>query len=563
MPKKNNEIKTITDTNKSDLASVFENLVNKYKNAVSAANMAKSWLGAGERAIGISLDPTIQNRRIKSISSLPNDVTKNDVGAYLRLPYENEKNLRGTSQTLRWTNYPYYKIIKTYADIPTYRYYVSPKNVKDKSVLQEETRIIENYNDLLRIRELAHTITGQALALGKVFYIIRDSKNTKTGEYETAYFQQLPEDYCRIAGYNNITKYTVAFDMTYFMQPGTNYKDYGTLFDRYYNDFKETIIDAPKEKYGYIINEQKVNSKLIGTPEAKLLNGVWHYWIYLDPKEVFVFEIDDTLPIVAPTLSGLMLTYAQQSDYENAQISLILNPLVKIFTGTIETRKDDVSAKEDMFKISPETRELYEILFDNLMGNNNTGGTAFYSAPFTDIKSHNFESAANANDISSSFNRYGIEKAGLSGILPASSDPKAGIAEMSGRLEGEYSSRPIYACFKRTMEYIYSQMGLKNEFNFTMFGTIYNEDKIREAAEKGLARGDLSQYYILAALNDTTILRQKAMAETIKDSGYLDLLEPPKTSSTLSKQDVGRPQTTIEDIKQGKGGESTEKKVSA
>ena len=37
-----------------------------------------------------------------------------------------------------------------------------------------------------------------------------------------AFMQQLPSDWVKIVGFNNKSKYTVAFNLFYFLQPGTN-----------------------------------------------------------------------------------------------------------------------------------------------------------------------------------------------------------------------------------------------------------------------------------------------------------------------------------------------------
>ncbi|MBQ0124756.1 MAG: hypothetical protein KBS59_00340, partial [Clostridiales bacterium] len=82
--------------------------------------------------------PQIQNARVKGISALPADYTKEQIGDFLRNPYHHERELRQTSETLKWTAYPYFKLIKTYADIPLYRYYAEPLYLSAEEAKSED-----------------------------------------------------------------------------------------------------------------------------------------------------------------------------------------------------------------------------------------------------------------------------------------------------------------------------------------------------------------------------------------------------------------------------------------
>lgn len=87
----------------------FNGLVSKYGNLPS-----DSFLNAFARAgMGLENQPQIQNQRLKSISPLPLDISKEDIGEALRNPYQSEDVLAQTSQVLKFTAYPYFKITKT------------------------------------------------------------------------------------------------------------------------------------------------------------------------------------------------------------------------------------------------------------------------------------------------------------------------------------------------------------------------------------------------------------------------------------------------------------------
>ena len=68
-------------------------------------------------------NPYVQNTRVKNISSKPKLLQKDEIVKCLLSPNTSELELRQVSDALVWTAYPYYKLIKTTADILTYRHY--------------------------------------------------------------------------------------------------------------------------------------------------------------------------------------------------------------------------------------------------------------------------------------------------------------------------------------------------------------------------------------------------------------------------------------------------------
>lgn len=502
--------------------------------------------------------PTIQNKRVKAISSLPADYTKEEIGEFLRNPYFNEKALRQTSEILKWTAYPFFKITKTYQDILTYRHFTSPKYItKDDPKTEEfkrEERLLDKLNKAIKPSQVAHKIAGKAVTSGKVFYYPRIKVDKVHNKVDFAFLQQLPSDWCTIIGFNNKSGYTVSFNMMYFVQIGTDPLQYGDLFKPYLADFNDMFIEPKDKKIGdkiayasvkgkngtYNFYPDKAKENALGEPRVFKQDGEWFYWVSLPVSKVWAFEIDDTTVAVASPLSGLMLTYAQQSDYEAAQLSLLLNPLIKIFTGEIPFFNENGSTTEDGFRLSLGARAMFETMFGQLMAQNNTAGTAFFSAPVTNIKSHDYTESANANKISMSFNQYGMSKAGLSGIIPVDDEVKAGQAELSSKLESRFATC-IYEQFEKMMESVYEELNLRYSWKFTMFGSIYTDDKLRESLEKALANGDISVYPYLAALDGQSMLDKTAIMYSVKGSDFLEMLTPPATSYTQAKGDAGRP----------------------
>lgn len=535
----------------------FRKLAQNYAGTLPYGGFYSAFTRAGWN---MANQPQVQNQRVKAISSLPVDYNKDEIAEILRGPYAHEKPLRETSEILRWTAYPYFKITKTYADLPSYKYYAKPRYLTAEAAktqeFEREAVLVDKLNKTMNPAKIAHKIVGQAVTEGKVFYYPRIGVDKAHNTVNYAFAQQLPQDWCTIIGGNNVSGWTVSFNMMYFLTPGADPRQYGDLFRPYLRDF-EAIFERPKNKNYIYASEQTVNCKGKripiyadninaegeGNPRIYRQDGEWMYWVSLPVDKVWVFEIDDTNPAVISPLSGLMLTYAQQSDYEAAQLSLILNPLIKIFTGEIPYFTDNGSKKDDDYRLSDGGRMMFEAFFNDLMAMTNTGGAAFFSAPVENIKSHDYAESANANDISKSFNLYASSKAGLSALIPADDDIKAGQVNSAQYLEPAYV-KPVLRQFEAMMDYIYSTLNLRYEWGFSFIGDIFHESELRDAAEREIARGDLFGYIVIAALDGESWIDRLSSLRMIKESGLVDLLTVPETAYTQSAKSSSNPTAT-------------------
>ncbi len=519
------------------LAKIVENAAV----SIGTQGLSSAW----GRALGNfqANQPSIQNSRVKGINLLPIDYDKNTLEEALRNPYFAERTLGEISAGLRYTSYPYYKVIKTYSDILTYKNFVMPMYIKGEETKTEEWKreamLLDKLNKKMRLATEAHKIVGLCATYGKVFCTLRTKIDKVHNQVDYAFLQELPQAWCKIIGFNNVSGYTVSFDLMYFMQPGTDVTQYGDLFLPYMQDFSRMFADNPDSKSSRkVVYQSKsfypdnVRSNAAGSPQVFKQDGRWAYYVSLPVDKVWTFEIDDTTAATITPFSGMLMTYAQQSDYEAAQLSLVLNPLIKIFTGEIPYYNTNSATEDDGIRLSLGMRTLFETYFDDLMAKNNTTGAALFTAPVENIKSHDYAESANANEVSSSFNKYEVQKIGLSGLIPLD-DPKAGQANLSALLESEYGKR-VYFGIERMVNYLYESLNLKYNWQFKMFGSIYTDETTRKNAQTAIANGDTSAYFVLCALDDESWIDKVSMAKTINNSGLLDLLTPPPTSYTQS-----------------------------
>ena len=551
-----------TDTQKgaTNPKSSYSAIVEKMRTlATSYANlpMESIYAAFGRATESWANMPSVQNSRVKAISPLPADYDKDSLGEFLRYPQNSELPLQQVAEGLKWSVYSFFKLQKSYADILTYRNYVLPEYITAEDVktetFQREYRLADKLLKAVNIPEVGHLAVGQAEIQGKVFYVSRYRIDKSHNSVDTFFLQPLPTGggWAKIIGLNNVSKYTVSFNLMYFMTPGTDYRQFGDLFAPYMEDFNDWVTKDQKRAFkGKYIYASRNNAEFESEIKAWCQNGRWYYYVSLPIDRVWTFEIDDTTPITVSPFAGLMQTFSQQADYEAAQLSLIMNPLIKIFTGEIPYYNSDTAKEDDGFRLSVEMRAVFEAFWNQMMAATNTGGTAFYTAPVNNIKSHDYAESANANSISQSFLNYGMAKSGTQGIIPVTDRPSQGVAEVSAKLEARYA-QCIYTALEKMINYILGSLNLRYSFKVHIFGDIYSDDLTRSNALKQIDKGDIMGWVILCALDGISLLDKVSMGQVVKQSGLLELLQPPQlsytqSSTSQSKSDTGGSPTKTE-----------------
>lgn len=501
-----------------------------------------------------SNNPWIQNRRVKQISSLPVEYSKDDVADAIRTPGEHEQMLRQTHHVLESTAYPMLKIRKVYTDIMTYRFYTTPQYVDENDAktadFKREARLIDRFNNAIDPKATAHKMAGQAIQEGKVFYYIRYSVDKPHNRVAYVHPQQLPSDWVKIIGFNSESGYTVSFDMFYFMQPGTDWRQFGDLFKPYVKDFNSVVKAVPgkvvyaSSKWGVDMKKfnelrKDANGKMAGDPDVYQQNGRWAYWVTLPIQKVFVFEIDDTNPFACSPMTGLYLSMQAIAQYEQVQLELVQNPLVAVMTGEIPYT-NDATRQSDQYKLSNGGREFFEALWYQMLMQNNTSGIGMYLAPAANLKLHQLSEAPSATEISTNGYAYTVEKSGLAGLIPISDNPRAGTVNISIQIEARYCMR-IYQQFEKMMNLLYKQLNLNYEWRFHMFGDIYNDEKMRNEMQKSMTLGLLPDLYIYNALLDRSLLDDLSMSDSIIASGILDKRLPLISSYTAKSGNTALP----------------------
>lgn len=549
----NDELRTLQYNSYADIFKKFNALSEKYGNLSS-----DKLISAFSTVTGVRYErnnPYIQNRRVKQIASLPQNYTKDKVGEMLVNPDNNELPLRQVEHALEVTAYPLFHLRKVYQDLLTYHSYTAPEFTTDGESKEKEFwrewKLIEKFRKNLFPKSEAHRIVGQCCQEGKVFYYPRYRVDKAHNKVDHAFMQQLPSDWTKIVGFNNKSKYTLAFNLFYFMQPGTDYRQFGNLFEPYVHDFF-SVMPPPKGVGKTVVfasnatpDLQKFREKgdLPGDPEVYYQNGRWFYWVTLPVDKVFTFEIDDVATNVISPFTGLFLSMIQLAQYEQVQLELIQNPLISILTGEIPYREDKTADTSDPYKLSPTGRQYFETLWYQMLAANNTSGIGFFLAPAEDLTLHQLAEAPSAMNISGEGYSYTMAKAGMSGVIPTTGDPKAGVATISLQIECRFA-QTVYRCFERMMEVLFENIGLKYDWRFRMFGDIATDKQTLESVRSEMTLGLTQSTLIYNALYDRSIFDDISVSAAIIDSGLFDLRRPLQTSySGFQPSDSNEAQT--------------------
>lgn len=515
--------------------------------------------------------PQLQNRRVKHISSLPEMFAKDKIAEMLKKPDESEKPLRQVAHALEWAVYPYRKIRMTYQGVNTYHYYHYPAYLTTDEAKSDAVRregvLLDKLNRAMKPDQWAHQIVGQVVQEGKVAYVPRWSVDKVHNKVNYAFMQQLPSDWMKIVGFNSESKYTVMFDMVYFLSvPGADWRQFGDLFVPYLNDFESILTpygrsepDGLGKRFVYashgsirgadgrkwFVDMAKFNAmreNAAGSPELYNQNGRWAYWVTLPVEKVWVYELDDATRTIAPPLSGLMLSFEQLGALEDVQLEILQNPLVQIAFGEMETTDTNKGAEstEDPILLSPAGRATYMAYWTEMLAAANTNGIAFYAAPFKNMHMESLQEAPNATNISCAGYSYAVQKSGLSALIPINDDPRAGAVEISAKLEERFCIC-VYYQMQNMMESVYRQIGTKYTWRFAMFGGFVSDKEDLENTRKGLQVGILPETLKYLALRGISIWEDMGVSRMIKESGIMDLRLPLVSSYNMKQENSGLP----------------------
>ena len=547
------KIKTAADLAKYKYSSFPEIFGAMRSMAAEYGNMPMDELiGAFSSAFGMNYnyaghDPYTQNRRVKAIGTRPANYDKNQIADMVQNPDGNEQPLRAVERALEYTAYPLFHTRTVYQNLLTYHSYIAPaltdKADAKKDDFWREWKLLEKLRKKLNPKDTAHMIAGQALEEGKVFYHPRIRVDKAHNKVEHAFLQQMPSDFTKIVGFNNVSKYTVAFNLMYFMMPGTDIRQFGDLFLPYIGDFYDALIvpDGVGKKVVYAaLDLKKVAEKNDPRVEAYFQSGRWCYWVTLPVDEVFTFEIDDTDRNVLPVFTGLFIDFIQLAQMEAIQLELLQNPLVSLLHGEIPYWDDRSAGGDDQYKLSNAGMMLFEALWYQMLQANNTGGIGLFMAPLQNMKMESLSEAPNAMDIVTKGYQDISSQAGLSALIPSTADARAGAVQVSFLIESQFP-KCIYVCYERMVNALIDRLNLTYSWEFRMFGSLPEDEEMEKSLREEMTLGILPAAIQYNALRDRCLLDDIAMSDAVFESGIMDKRLPLITSYNAKQGESGLP----------------------
>lgn len=555
------------------LSKSLQEMSGLYK-GMSMDSIFSAWTAAGGLSYMLGWPP-IQNNRVKSINTRVGEYTKDQIAEMVQNPADNERALRSVSAALDASAMTYNVILQTKQDIMTYDWYVYPtQDINDVGyeTMKREFILANKIANTMNLRAEGHKITGLCAEYGKVFFTPRVSVDKSHCKVNHAFLQQLPTDWCQIVGFNNGPgKYTVAFNMMYFCQPGTSPLQFGDLFLPYLPAFSDVIESKGKYVYassnGYEINTSKFKrndiGSTIGNPEWAQIGSTWYYWVTLPADKVIVFEDNDRNVNVVPSTTGMMVSMVQVPAYESAQLEIILNPLTSVMTGEIDTYGTNNTPNADPIAVSPTLRQYFETLWYDMLNRNNTSGIGLYAAPFKNMKLQTITDTVSSTNIAEHAYSDQIQKAGMSALIPTSNDPKVGVAELSAKIHARHAM-PIYWTFERLMNNIFDSLNFKSTMRFRMFGDIFSRQQEIEDARKGMTLGLMADTLRYDALMGHSLMDDLAIADLVTESGIMNKRLPLVSTYSARQRDGTLPPQAAQELNPGgrpseAGSESSQK----
>ena len=232
-----------------ELANGIKRLNGQY-GSLGMGSIFSAWTAAGGINI-LNNWPQIQNARIKGVNTKAADYSKDQIAEMVQEPGSHEQELRAVSASLDSSAMTYSIILNTYQDMMTYFWYIYPTDTLNKvgyETTRREGMLAQKLAEKMNPSAMARKINGQCAKYGKVFYTPRYEVDKSHNSVRYAFLQQLPTDWCMIVGENNGPgKYTVAFNLMYFMTPGSDPRQFGDLFLPYLDAFSEVV--ESREKY--------------------------------------------------------------------------------------------------------------------------------------------------------------------------------------------------------------------------------------------------------------------------------------------------------------------------
>lgn len=258
--------------------------------------------------------------------------------------YKNKpQDLRDYTQFMQHYDMLFARVFESYANMLSYDLQITCSNAftsDDYNSIEYERdkKALYRFLDSFDYKTEFSKATRQVFRNGVGYFSFRQTHgNTKNMR---ATLQLLPQTHCMLTGYWE--KGALAdFDMTYFLQPGTDIEGYAPEFTKY---FKR------------IFGEGQIIDNYVPSNQFSTRNGVYGLWTQTTPDVIWPFLLDMTdfsaVPFIAPYLKEALL----DDEIEMLQRSKDIASAYALLVGEIKLFDNAKSGtKADQFAINPNT----------------------------------------------------------------------------------------------------------------------------------------------------------------------------------------------------------------
>jgi len=501
-----------------------------------------------------SLNPFLQNQRIKNLFTQPGTYSKEQLSKFLIDPQNYEKQLRASAWTNSSSQQIYYTMLRRACDVPVYNYFVIPEILEKESdynspEFKAENNLVEDWLELLNIPNSFKTMALQIKREGKQSYILRnkiigEGKNKKP---QFAAFEKLPTDWIKITGIGQLG-FTISFNMMYFMKLGNNPEFFGEFMVKAWNDIinKGVVeLDEHKKPKSFDMNKAKDYSfNYEGETLTSMIEGVsgkdssdnFMFWLKMPFDMCFTFGTDNSHAWVAPDTMGALVKLQELTDYGTLAGLIASTPLTAILTGEAEFIEGARAGKNET-KISPEVLKGLQEEF-NYSTSTNVEAMFF---PLKNIKLQQLAADVNSSEIISNATENFVETVGEGGLSITTNKPNVSQIK-TAQLLAASQQRYVTLQFENALNYILKhKLGFKHVWKVKVWGDIFSLEGEKKYLKELAAAGNIAVMPKLMSAEGISMRDTKAICSYIKS---LDFYKEFQTYSQQKAADLGAKQQT-------------------
>lgn len=476
--------------------------------------------------------PFLSNQYLQNLNDGGKAPTSQSIRKALQSYKDGAKDIHGYMEFMQTFDMIFARTVKSYVNALSFDLQVIPTNAYikadyDSKEYQEDKQRVYNFLNKFDYKNEFRKVVEQ-LILHEVYFVwFRKSKWGNKDKMKLA-LQVMPQDRCLLTGYWE-KGLLYDFDMSYFLQAGTDIDGYDPVFKKYY----QRVFGENQSIQDYRPTNPLVDRK-----------GTYAMWTQTSPADgAWAFKFTPSNFTTIPFLSPILKNAITNDEIEQLQYNKDIAEAYAILAGeidTFDTAKSGTQADQMVFK--PST--LGGFMSKAKQG---LGSTVKLAAlPLKNIKWNQFEDS-NPKMYEEQLATSAAVSSGVSRIVY--STDRMSNAEVEASLNELYQTvKPLYAQFGNFLDFYVNQLTKKYKFRFVFDGSTYGferkarVDNLIKIADKGIV---LAPSAWASAMGYEPQLFEASLIES-KNSGWtenLQLLLNINTTAQDGSGDMGRPRT--------------------